>query len=60
MNNLRKGLPVDLDMLTDSERTICIKNPKMIHFNKVLTKINAILCDMYSKRFSDNAECSMQ
>ena len=59
LSNLNKGKTFDLDLLTGTIAKNDDKDIKMVHFNKELIEINTILCDIYAKRFSENADCMM-
>ncbi len=48
MQDLAEGRDIDLELLTSIQRAK--HKVKMVHFNKVLTQINALLCDVYSRR----------
>ena len=69
MQDLNRGREIDLELLTSSSYSDDKENSKrkanqnklqMVHFNKTLTQINALLCDAYSKRCGqdgDNGDC---
>jgi len=62
MQDLAHGRDIDLELLTSvGNQGNQGAKIKMVHFNKVLTQINALLCDVYSRKAdTDSAGCQVQ
>eukprot|EP00347_Sterkiella_histriomuscorum_P006985 403350690 len=63
LKSLSKGQQFDLDILTEIVNNSSTNQPqqlKMIHFNKVLTQVNGILCEVYAKMYSQKVDCFVQ
>ncbi|CDW75797.1 UNKNOWN [Stylonychia lemnae] len=63
IKSLLEGKQFDLDLLTNlppSSARGAKDEIKMMHFNRILTMINKVLCDAYAKSFSSQVDCMVQ
>lgn len=56
MVDLKNGRDIDLELLTNTKTKSCLNMPKMVHFNKVITQINSLLCDVYAVKSSTGVD----
>ena len=50
MCDLKAGRDIDLELLTNVAPSKDVQQPKTVHFNKILTQINSLLCDVFAAK----------